>query len=336
MRLSGLLLKNSFEISVGGFVNKFKIRKRRDTFFFEEIASEYVKFCDTHGYSCDMMDIGYKWTRLYCEQLVPDSIMKIPRSVILNRILRKVWISGGLVRDLHASITKNGVTIYTTEEGMTRKVGENYLMQGFYTGLVEAVFKTKAELREVSQTKENCRYSFVFLDESPIHVKSKDKALYNKMNSVQSIPGITIKDLLKRNIFHLKNNNIYFRNMTITPVENTLFHIFGNKKILLDKVQEISYNYFKDALENSMEREKLLLIKNLMRGMGWGIVNAIVRDGKYIFDIKNPPYGLQKDKDNWEFLTRTILGYLWTIDRKIEIMKTKTKHKYLKIIYSIN
>ncbi len=76
------------------------------------------------------------------------------------------------------------------------------------------------------------------------------------------------------------------------------------------------------------------MIKSVLQMMGWGTINIIIEKKKIVFHINNLPYGLQLEKDNWNFLIRVILGYLWLLDKKFKIMNVKTCYKKLIVNYS--
>jgi len=141
---------------------------------------------------------------------------------------------------------------------------------------------------------------------------------------------------LKNKIFQLKGkNSIYFRGKRLSIVENTIFHLTGNRSILLDKVPHISYDFFEQIIEkDSADERKLTLLKTLLQTMGWGIIKISYRNKKIILiEIKNPPYGFQLEKDNWNFLIRVILGYLWFLDKDLKLVNIESSYKHLNIIY---
>jgi predicted RNA methylase len=69
--------------------------------------------------------------------------------------------------------------------------------------------------------------------------------------------------------------------------------------------------------------------------MGWGILTIAQRKRDVIIEIKNPPYGLQKEKDNWNFLVSMIEGYLWNINKNFKTISVKENFKYLRIRYGL-
>ena len=164
---------------------------------------------------------------------------------------------------------------------------------------------------------------------------SKEKRVYDKLNQPRRKTGFTLKDALKRGLFQLKNGNkIYFRGRSLIPIENTVFHLFSNEKILLEKVPILSYEYFSGIIEKSAKNEnKLTLLKNILQAMGWGSITIVIKDG-ILVKIDNPPYGSQMERDNWLFLINVILGYLWLLDKKFTISRIKESYQRLEIHYS--
>lgn len=335
MRLSESLRKNIFETSVGGIINRLKIRKRRSMFFFEEIYSEYVKMCEDNGYGKEMMEIGRDWMSMCFERVVMTSLKKIPPIILLNTIMKKLWVTSGLMNDFKASKAEGTVTVKTKEEGLTRFIGKNQLMVGFYIGVLSSLFKRELEPVNITQTKAECEYVFRITGKKVAPIKSKEKSVYDRLNYMETVKGFTIKDLLEKNVFQLRDNNrVYFRNKSISPIENTLFHIIGNRKILFDEIPKISYGHFKDIIMDSSDDKKLTLLKTILQAMGWGIIKITAKGKKIVFEIKSPPYGLQTNEDNWDFLTRVILGYLWILDKEFRIKQIRNDYKKLWVEYS--
>lgn len=335
MRISESIRKNVFEVSAGRILNKLKIKRRRNTLFFEEIGSEYIRRCEEHGYGKEMMCIGQEWMLMFFERMIPGSLKKIPPITLLNLVMKNLWITGGLMNDFRASKRDGMISIKTKNEGLTRFVGRNHLMVGFYMGIVNSLFRCEVKPVNIIQTKEKCEYAFRFMEKRCDLVKSKEKSLYDKLNHLGLARGFTLKDLLESKVFQLKENNrIYFRNRSISPIENTLFHLIGNKGILMDEVPKISYDYFRSVVKDSSDTRRLVLIKTLLQAMGWGVIKIVMSGRRVVFEIKNPPYGLRKESDNWDFLIRTVLGYLWLLNKKFRVLKTETDYKHLRITYS--
>jgi hypothetical protein len=324
MRLSSAIGKRILNPTPGGILYKFKGRPRRDTFFFEDIIANYVKVCEDAGFSSEMQKMGQEWMSRIIQELIPNTLLKLPRILFINRVMRKIWANLGLVPYIHAEKKGKLIELDTKDEVITRLIGENHLSIGSYQGVLNTLFESHFECKSASQTRDSCKYVFELIDKK-FKINSKTKDEYLKLNSPAYGVGTTLDSVLKEGIFQLKEKNrVYFRGKSINPMENTLLHIFGNYSILMEKVPEISYSYFKDVVEaDASPEKKLKLIKTLISSMGYGIVNIIIEDDSLLFRIKNPPYGLQTDEDNWDFLVNTILGYLWLINEKFKIEKIR-------------
>ena len=124
--------------------------------------------------------------------------------------------------------------------------------------------------------------------------------------------------MTKKKIFALgSDNRIRFKGRRILAMENTIFHLFSTEGPCIDRVREISFQYFNQLVKKVESKEKgLLLLKALLQSMGWGIVTIKIEGKNRIkIVIDSPPYGLQKYGDNWQFLINTIHGYVQVIDR---------------------
>jgi len=334
MRLSTSLKRNIIKTVVGGVTNISQGIYRRYTLFFEDILALYVKECENAGY--DMYNIDKKWMNLVMSKHFRGIITKLPIRVFLNVFMKNIWIGLGLMDDFRFTKKDNIVTIETKNEGVTRIIGKNTGMVGFYAGILNVLFRSEAHSIDIYQSKKSCRYVYE-LDGICTAIKSKSKGQYNKLNYIEEdIRGVDLKNALEKNILHLsKGNKLYFRGKFLCPIENTIFHLIGNKGIMLNKISEISYDYFSILIddESNIER-KLILLKTLLQVMGWGVVKIVIKsDTKISVDIKNPPYGLQLEKDNWDFLLRTIQGFLWLINTNFKIEKINEGYKRITVDY---
>lgn len=322
------------ETAVGGITNKFKIKSRRVTFFFEDILAEYIQKCDVrHGNR--MEEIGKRWCTLCVRELSPVPLEKLPFQIAF-RLMKIIWTNIGILDDI--TFVKNNDEIMLQAKGntITRIIGKNNFATGCFIGILTAILSSKIECIRAYQDKEaGEKYLFRIEGKKIIDVPSKKKEEYNNLNSLQKLRGFTLKDAVKKKIFQIKGNRIFFRGKSICNSENTLFHIIGNENILLDRVPEISYNYFKEVVElNAGTDNKLTLLKNLLQIMGWGTVRIIKTNEEIIMNINDPPYGLQTEKENWNFLAKVILGYLWLIHKDLRIKTVKEGLKNLKIVYA--
>lgn len=336
MKFSFSLYKNIMKATVGGLAYKFKIKSRRHVLFFHEIFIEYLKECLKIGYKNELRLIGVKWGYLIMSELLPPGFKRLPKSIVLNSIMKKIWSNLGLIEDYRVEIKDNNIFVYTLNEVTTKSAGPNELMVGFHEGILSGLFGCQITCKSASQGHEICEYVFE-LRNTYFKLESKGKSTYDKLNRYLEIEGFTLKDALKNSIFQLKEKNkIYFRGKEVYPIENTLFPLLGNSNILMDKLSYISYNFFKEIIDPTPSIEqKLSLIKTLLQCMGWGLIQITLKENEIIFEIKYPPYGLQFEKDNWNFILKVILGYLWLINKKFKIQKLKERTQKLVVTYSI-
>lgn len=333
MRLSTSLSRNVMNVAVGTLLNRFKLKSRRNTLFFEDILAIYVKKCDDAGYGRKIEESGITWMNLYLTLLMPERLKNLPPTLFLNTIISPVWTNLGLLNNFHIDKEGDTITIHTRGELVTRSVGENSAATGLYIGVINSMFGRKAKCIEAKQTKESCRYVFK-LGGTYSPIEGKGKEVYNRLNLLPNIKGFTLKDALEKNVFVLQDNKIYFRGGALVPVENTIFHILSNIGALLEEIPGISYDYFKEKIEDSSADRKLTHLKTLFQTMGWGVMKILWESPRLSVDIQNPPYGLQVEKDNWAFLANTILGYLWLIDEGFRIGELAEGNKRLTITYT--
>ncbi len=334
MRIAESLRKNILESRTGGITTRFKIRKRRLTFFFEDILANYIKECEDMGYQQEIRDTGQSWMALYFKTMVPSSLKEIPPTLLLNLAIKKIWISFGQMD--YFSIKKSGKTLYITtkNEGVTRLIGKNNAMIGFYMGVLNSLFRLHVEHLRSTQTKGPSKYTFR-LGREPFDIESKTKEEYDRLNHIDEVPGFTLKDVLKKKTLIIKERNrLYFRNRPLVPVESTGFHIIVQKDMLPERIAEISYSYFRDIVKKINLERNLSLLKVLLQSMGWGTFTMQVKDRKNVtVNINDPPYGLQTGKDDWTFLINTILGYLWLLDEGFSFSRVSRTGKNIMAIY---
>ncbi len=332
MRLSESLRKGIMETGAGGIINRFKINARRTTLFFERILAEFINECEKAGYSENIEILGKKWM-LLTYGIIPGFIKKMPAQLQIN-VAKKIWINLGLIDDLKIKRHKENILeIKTKNEFITRTVGKNKFAPGAFCGILSFVYHKDVKCINVFQNKFQSIYLFKITEEKEILVESKNTEVYKNLNKFKPTRGTQMKDALKSKIFRMDDNNmIFFRGEFIIPIENTIFHLIANEKISLGKISEISFRYFNSIVDKKTSKiGKIKLLKNLLQMMGWGLVNVIVVDKSMIVKIKNPPYGIQKEKDNWEFISMTILGYLWLINKDFKIKSIEESHRCLEI-----
>ena len=335
MQLAESLQKNILKTSVGGLWNKFKGKDRRDTLFFEDIVAEYVLLCEQNGYKKEMRLIGQEWMEMAIKELIPNTLKLIP-SLFLNTIMKKIWINLGLVDDLYSTKNKNYMVVRTENEIISRVIGVNEISAGSYLGVLNVLYGVDLKLLNKKQNIKTCEYTYE-LTKNTHKILTKKREVYLKQNKLKKIPGFKLEDAVKANMIRIVKNKIYFRKMCLIPTENTIFHLFGNSGILINEVPKISHNYFKKIIESNCEdTKKLVLLKNILQAMGWGNINIILDNRVVLVKIDHPPIGLQLEKDNWDFFVNTILGYLWLIDKKFKIEKTKYLNNLLCVTYGLD
>jgi len=334
MKISEFLRRKTLHVAGGVILNYFKIKKRRDTLYFGDIPAKYFFVCEKNGFSEQIQKIGQKWMYLYFSTLLPNAFKKIPPEDLLNGIVKRIWINMGVMNDFSISRDGNILAIETKREGMTELIGRNSFLTGFHRGVVNALYRKEVEILDVKQNKRQCLYTFRVLDKD-FKVNGKSKEEYDKLNDAAQLKSPTLHEMLKSRVFRLEGNKLYFRGKIIYPIENTAIHLFGNRGLMLESVPEISYEFFREILDkNSREEDKLRLLKNLLQVMGWGIFGITKGDSYLNVKIENPPYGLQRERENWDFLIKMIEGYVRTIEENYRIEKVNEGYKVLNIGFS--
>jgi hypothetical protein len=336
-RLSEFLRKGLIQSFYGGITYRLHIKtRRRVTLFFGDIFMNYLKACENAGLRNEMVSIGQEWMFLAVDVLVPSAMKKLPLS-LLNMSMKKVWVGTGLMDDFNIEKKDDVVTIRTKNEVISKNIGENGFSVGLYMGLLNSLYG-KAKTVRVKQTERENVYEFRLTGEryNGLGGEGKGKSEYVRLNVVGNLEGMTLEYALKNKILELKEGNrLFFRGRPLYPVENTVFHIIGNQGILLEKVSSLSYEFFRPLVSPEAPEEKMLmLLKTLLQAAGWGIVKIAIRSKRIEIDIECPPFGMQKENDNWEFLIKTILGYLWLIDKGFRIKESSERNRLLRIVYS--
>ena len=334
MRLSYSIQRRIFETGVGFLLNKFQGKSRRNVLYFEDLSAQYVAICDKEGYGKDIGDISRRWGALTMKRFAPPSIDKLP-SQVLHGLLRKVWINIGIAQDFDLEREGNIERLETKDESITRIIGKNSFMPGFYAGIFEGIFGMKVDCRSSNQTKQFSKYEFEVL-EVPIEIRGKSKDEYNKLNHSKGYTGFSIENALKTNRFQLKGDNrIYFRSRSLSVAENTIFHLLGNRAILIDRLSELSFKHFKELTDkDSTDQEKLLLLKSLLQISGWGITKIVCTNSRTVIEILNPPYGLQLEENNWDVIAYVILGYLWLLDKDLRLLAVDEFYRKVRFTYA--
>jgi hypothetical protein len=334
MKISDFLRKELLLITGGVILNFSKLKKRRDTLYFGDIPARYFQLCERKGFGPELKEIGRKWMHLYFTTLLPEAFRSIEPSALLNGLIKKVWINMGLMEDFLIEVDGKNVRIATKGEGTTELIGRNSFQTGFYEGILNALYGKEVETSKVTQSPLESSYEFRVTEKS-VSVLGKSKKEYDSLNRLSVAKGTSLHEMMKNRVFYLNGKKLYFRNRVIYPIENTVLHLFGNEGILMDEVTGLSRDFFNDILDkDSSEEEKLRLLKNLLQSMGWGIFNIAMEKDSVKFKIENPPYGLQREKDNWEFLTRMISGYMMSVSQDFEASKVSQGHKVLNMGFS--
>lgn len=266
------------------------------------------------------------------KEIVPD-IGKLTPVLFFNLIISKVWKNMGYMENIKMSRKGKEIKIKTRKELNVKNIGLNNLSIGTYIGTLNILYGSQVKFIDAKNRDGNCDYIFS-LTEKPFLIETRNKKEYEKLNRIPEIKSFTLKDALRTRLFEIKGNKLYFRGKGIGIIENTLFHLLGNAGILLEKVPEISFNFFRETIKDSGEREKLVLLKTLLQTLGWGLVTISHEKNTVKVEIKNPPHGFQKTGDNWIFLSQAIMGYLWTINRNFRLDKEEVKNKKLELKYS--
>lgn len=333
MKLSESLRRGIMKSSVGGIINNLEGKKRRTTLFFENILADYVKLCEDEGYGDDIERIGEEWTSIGTKHLGKLSVFK---SILLfNYAAKIVWSNLGLIDDFLMEKRDDELIVKTKNEFITRTIGKNRFIVGVIRGFLQSYFGKKVILLDSKASGEDMHYTFRLTGEiHTVHIRNKEQ--YNKLNERQSGSGVTLKNALQSRILTLKDKNrIYFRDRPLIPVENTVFHIIGNKNILMDRVPAISFNFFKGIVNETAPPEKnILLLKTLMQATGWCNVKIMLSETGITMQLTNLPVGLQEEQDNWIFLTNVITGYLWIMDKRYRMEKVLTKQNKVYLLFN--
>lgn len=337
VRTSYAIQKGVMETLVGGVFNRFmqtRIRARRNTLFFEEITANYVKECEKAGYGKEIYELGREWFCLIFPNLFTKQVRMLPWNILINGVLAAAWKTLGATDEMHVDKKENLLIGISVNSSITRYIGKNMLYPGLITGIYEVVFNKKIKYIKQAVEGKKAIYHHRILDEPPEIYPSRPKEEYDRLNKLEPVEGFTLQDALEKGIFRMRGNRIYFRGKGIWQVENTLFHLIGQRGILLERVPEISRKFFAEVLEeNSGEEEKLQLLKTLLQVMGWGVVSITKGRGRTVVEIKNPPHGFQKGKDDYGFLARVILGFMQNLDAAYGLGKVRVRGNAVSMEY---
>jgi hypothetical protein len=255
-------------------------------------------------------------------RIIPAAIKALPLDFVFNQIFRKIWLNLG-AGNMRLSIDGNNIHITAEKEILTRCAGRNRAMVGFNIGVISAVTGQCVKVKKVVMSKNKTDYFFE-LERRAVHLpQSRSLAEYNSLNKLTPVKGFTLKDALEKKVFTLRGNEIFFRGKRISIIENSFFGLLGKEKILLERVPLISHDYFKAlVIEETSKEAKLILLKTLLQTMGWGIIDLILKEDGITLIIRNPPHSFSLH-DNWDFLMRVVLGYLWLIDKRFRLSNSR-------------
>lgn len=337
MKLSESLRKNLIETTTGGLLNKFKIKTRRDVLFFEDILLSYARECETLGFGREIEKNGMMWGALLFKVPVHGAFRRLPPPFLINKVIGKVFVNLGLMDEINLAEKDGKMFLRIKNEAFSKGYEGNIFLTGLHSGFLSQLYGFKMECTGVSKENDYIKYVFEKSKE-PFVIKSKSRETYNELNCIPDDKGFTIKDALKSNILKLREDNkLYFRGRVLNPLENTIFHLLGSSKLPFERLSLISYDFFNEIIEKDSTREdKLKLFKNLLQLTGWGRINIISKQKALVFDITNPPYGFQPEKDNWEFIIRTVLGYLWIVDKRFRIKRIEESRKRISVEFSVD
>jgi len=335
MRLSSLIKRRILQSGAGFLSNKLHGKSRRDVLYFEDLGAMYISACDRKGFSKDIRDVSFEWGFLTAKSFLPSILTRLPEAVVFGVLLKRAWIHIGIVQDV--SISRDGplLRVSTKGETVTRLIGKNSFLPGFYAGAFSGILGSRVRLVSSIQAKDGAEYVFESTAE-PVSISGKSKDAYNKLNFPSGSKGFGLDDALRRNLFQLKeDNHVYFRGKPLTTAENTIFHLLRGKALLVGELHRISYVYFKGLVKaDTRPEEALVLLKSLLQGMGWGVVHIRSSGRMVCVEIKNPPYGLQSESDNWGFLANSILGYLRVMDKKLKLKCINSKLRVTRFDYA--
>ncbi len=333
MKLSYLFYKGILETGVGSLINKFKIHRRRDILFFEELISEYVKKCDDNNLTENLLKIGEDWGKLAIKTIFPKSFFYFPLEEMYNKILRKVWISIDLVHDIKLVKKQNEIFLTTEYESGTRLIGKNPVSIGFHKGMLEGILGKKVKLIEAKQSKKRCSYRFKVLNEKAEEVEAKGKREYFSLNKFNR-KGFTTKEAIKSKVIRIKDDKLFLRGKRLLLFESTYFHLFGIYSKGIDLLPPIAEKFFNELVNaESTEDEKLRFLKHMLQFMGWGEISFLVTKDKVIMTVNHPNYGFQKKEDNWLFLIKMVEGFIKAIRKRTVLKSYNYSHGKVTAVY---
>lgn len=334
MKLTESMRRGVFDSFVGGVINRFKLKGRRDVLVFEDILAGYVKRCQDAGQSGYLGEIASYWGGMTMQEFLPGAVKRLPITFMANSIAKSVWSNIGLLDDLSLERGKGTIKLETKNEYITRVIGPNSFMPQAYRGILSAIMGKELELGKSVQDMNRCVYHFRITERPYERIETKGKEKYNELNQRFFEKGKSFREVVKMRMFRIKNNRIFFRNRSVIPLENTIFSIIGNRSVMTEEIVPVSKEFFSGLVGSDKMDGRLKLIKGLMQIMGWGKFSVVMR-GKddIVFEVKNMPFGLQPEDDNWNFPAFMILGFLKLSDDDFSV-SIKKQARGLTLTYS--
>jgi hypothetical protein len=254
---------------------------------------------------------------------------------VFNNLMIKVWKNVGVLE--WAEVRKSGdiVSIKTRNEFVSRLVGCNRFSIGVYKGIFGSLLGHKVMCMHAVQNREECMYEFR-AGAGSADVPSKSKELYDSLNRAPGNRGHALKDALRVGVLSIDyDGHIRFRGNLLVNGENTIFHLLGSKCMLMDKLADISHAYFRGLVGESSGEKKLVLLKTLIQSMGWG-TTAMIMHGKndITVSLSNLPCGMQTEKENYDFIAYTMLGYVRLINEGMSIKRKCSSGNTLSVHYT--
>jgi len=323
MKLSTSLYKGLMEVGVGSVLNRFKINSRRDILIFEDLVCEHFQYLQEKGKGEVLFRVGKEWAFLCINNLLPSIIRKLGVVGTVENFCGPAWKNIGVLESVEIKQEGKEIILKTEGETISSKIGPNRFMEGFFAGVLSALYKQDITfLNSKNQSGIIC-YRFK-IRRGKFHVKGRKKTEYDKLNKTRKVEGFRLKDLMKKGLVKLKEGNkLEYRGKRMFIFENTALHLFGINSELLEGAEIASRNFFSELVdEKAGRREKLFLMKNLLQIMGWGKVRLILKDRTVKVVTTELPHGLHSGPENWDYLDYMVLGYLKIIDEGTELVSS--------------
>jgi len=86
-----------------------------------------------------MRKTGQEWMSRVSQELIPNTMTKLPIDLFFNIVMRVIWINLGLMDDIHATRTGKTLKLAIKNEGVTRVTGSNEVNVGLYMGVMNGI-----------------------------------------------------------------------------------------------------------------------------------------------------------------------------------------------------